>query len=371
MKINLLGATKEYLQQLVTTIGGKPYNGSQIFKWIHHFRVDDFSKMTDLSKNLRNVLLENFEILPPKIIREHIAKDGTTKWLVEVTSGSIVEAVFIPKPNRSTLCISSQAGCMLDCSFCQTGKQGFSKNLYTAEIIGQLWLANQRLNKPITNVVMMGMGEPLLNFDAVKAAVNIMRDEMGYQLPRRRVTVSTSGVVPEIYRLAKETDVTLAISLHAPTDELRNVLVPINKKYPIANLLAACKDFVMSTKNSRVTIEYVMLKDVNDSPEQAKRLSKLLQQLPCKINLIPFNSFQGTNYQQSSVEAIQKFSQILIKDGFVVTIRATRGQDIEAACGQLAGKVKDKTKRSERYSASLSKSKLLETKTKISCSYQG
>lgn len=353
MKINLLGLSKEELQALMITIGAKAYNGTQIFKWIHHFGIDDFSKMTDLSKNLRNILMQDYSIIPPKVISEHIAIDGTTKWLVEVSGGSIIETVFIPKPNRSTLCISSQAGCMLNCSFCQTARQGFSKNLSSAEIIGQLWLANKKIDKKITNVVMMGMGEPLLNFDAVKQALSIMRDEMGYQLPRRRVTVSTSGVVPEIYRLAKECDVTLAISLHAPTDELRNILVPINKKYSIANLLTACKDFVMSTLNSRITIEYVMLKDVNDSIAQAKHLSKILQQLPCKINLIPFNGFFGANYQSSSMETIKQFSQVLMQAGFVVTIRATRGQDIDAACGQLAGKVKDKTKRSERYAVSI------------------
>ncbi len=351
VKINLLGLTKENLQNMVTTIGGKSYNGSQIFKWIHYFGIDDFSKMTDLSKHLRNILTQDYEILPPKIISEHIAKDGTTKWLIEISGGSVIETVFIPKPNRATLCISSQAGCMLNCSFCHTARQGFSKNLSAAEIVGQLWLANQKVKKPITNVVMMGMGEPLLNFAAVKSALSIMRDEMGYQLPRRRVTVSTSGVVPEIYRLAQECDVTLAISLHAPTDELRDILVPINKKYPIANLLAACKDFVIATRNSRITIEYVMLKDINDSVAQAKQLSKLLQQVPCKINLIPFNVFLGTNYQPSGIEAIKIFSQVLIKAGFVVTIRATRGQDIDAACGQLAGKVQDRTKRSERYAA--------------------
>jgi len=354
VKINLLGVTKEELQEMMVAIGGKPYNGTQIFKWIYHFGIDDFSKMTDLSKNLRNILVQNYEIVPPKIISEHIANDGTIKWLIEVSGGSIIETVFIPKPKRTTLCISSQAGCIMNCSFCQTGKQGFSKNLSCTEIIGQLWLANKKLNKSITNVVMMGMGEPLLNFDAVKRSLSIMRDEISYALPRRRVTVSTSGVVPEIYRLANECDVTLAVSLHAPTDELRNTLVPINKKYPIANLLEACKNFVSVTRNTRVTIEYVMLKDINDSIAQAKYLSKILQSLPCKINLIPFNFFAGTNYQSSSMDVIKKFSQVLIQSGFVVTIRATRGQDIDAACGQLAGKVKDITSRSRRYAAQTS-----------------
>ena len=353
MSINLLGLTKLELQEFIITLGGKAYNGTQIFKWIHRFLVDDFAKMTDLSKILREKLQQNCIIKAPTIVTEQISKDGTTKWLIEVTGGSIIETVFIPSPNRSTLCISSQAGCMMNCSFCQTARQGFSKNLSCTEIIGQLWLANKKLGVPVTNVVMMGMGEPLFNFIAVKQAVNIMRDEMAYALPRRRVTVSTSGVVPEIYNLAKESDVTLAVSLHAPTDELRNVLVPINKKYPIAKLLDACKDFIKLSKNSKITIEYVMLKNINDTIVQAKQLSKILMQLPCKINLIPFNQFAGTNYQCSSMETIKEFSQILIKSGLVVTIRRSRGQDIDAACGQLAGKVNDITNRSKRYAAKL------------------
>jgi 23S rRNA (adenine2503-C2)-methyltransferase len=353
VKTNLLGFTKKSLQEAMISIGGKSYNGDQVFKWIHRFGISDFHQMTDVSKSFRDALAQQYEVKPPKIISEHIATDGTIKWLVEISGGSIIETVFIPKLKRSTLCISSQAGCMLNCSFCQTAKQGFSKNLSADEIIGQLWLANNRLNQPITNVVMMGMGEPLLNFVALKDALNIMRDDFGYSLPRRRVTVSTSGVVPEIYKLAQECDVTLAVSLHAPTDELRNKLVPINKKYPIANLLDACKYFVSATKNNKVTIEYVMLRDVNDSIEQAKKLSNMLQKLPCKINLIPFNFFPGAEYQQSSMETIKRFSQVLIKSGFVVTIRETRGRDIDAACGQLAGKFKDRTKRSERYARSI------------------
>ncbi|MGD0466093.1 MAG: 23S rRNA (adenine(2503)-C(2))-methyltransferase RlmN, partial [Gammaproteobacteria bacterium] len=285
----------------------------------------------------------------PTVIDEQVAKDSTTKWLVEVSGGSVIETVFIPSPKRSTLCVSSQAGCTMNCSFCQTARQGFSKNLSCLEIVGQLWLANKKLGSPITNVVMMGMGEPLFNFTEVKKAVEIMRDEVAYALPRKRVTVSTSGVVPEIYSLAKESDVTLAVSLHAPTDELRNTLVPINKKYPIANLLEACRDFIRLSKSSKVTIEYVMLKDINDSIVHAKHLSKILNQLPCKINLIPFNWFVGANYQCSNMETIKNFSQVLIKAGLVVTIRRTRGQDIDAACGQLAGKVKDITNRALRY----------------------
>ena len=349
MNINLLGLTKLELQELIVTLGGKAYNGTQIFKWIHRYLVDDFAEMTDLSKNLREILRQKCVIQAPKIIDEQVAKDGTTKWLVEVSGGSVIETVFIPSPKRTTLCISSQAGCTMNCSFCQTARQGFSKNLSCLEVVGQLWLANKKVGAPITNVVMMGMGEPLFNFIAVKKAVEIMRDEIAYALPRKRVTVSTSGVVPEIYNLAKESDVTLAVSLHASTDELRNTLVPINKKYPIANLLEACRDFIRLSKSSKVTIEYVMLKDINDSVIQAKHLSKILKQLPCKINLIPFNQFVGTNYKCSSLEVIKEFSQVLMKSGLVVTIRRTRGQDIDAACGQLAGKVKDITNRALRY----------------------
>lgn len=355
MKINLLGLTRLELEELAVSLGGKSYNGLQIFKWIHKFGLDNFSLMTNISKSFRENLEQNCVIEAPKIISKYVSQDGTTKWLIEVSGGSIIETVFIPSPKRSTLCISSQAGCTMNCSFCQTAKQGFSKNLSSAEIIGQLWLVNKQLELPITNVVMMGMGEPLCNFIPVKQSVNIMRDEMGYALPRKRVTVSTSGVVPEIYSLAKETDVTLAVSLHAPNDDLRNILVPINKKYPIAILLKACQDFISLSKSSKVTIEYVMLKNVNDSVLQAKCLSKILQQLPCKINLIPFNPFFGTEYSCSSMETIKNFSQILIKAGFVVTIRLTRGRDIDAACGQLAGKVNDITKRKKRHLDNLEK----------------
>lgn len=360
MKINLLGLTKQQLQTEMVSLGAKAYSGSQLFKWIHYFRQADFATMTNLSKALRAKLADNYEVIPPelKIISENIATDGTIKWLIRVSGGSIIETVLIPKGKRYTLCVSSQAGCMLNCSFCQTARQGFSKNLTAAEIIGQVWLASNKLDKPITNVVMMGMGEPLLNFAPLKNALSIMRDEEGYQLPRRRVTVSTSGVVPEIYRLAKECDVTLAISLHAPTDQLRNILVPLNKKYPIANLLQAARDFVVATKNDKVTIEYVMLQNINDSITHAKQLIKILHNVPCKINLIPFNVFAGAGYQSSCPETIKKFSQVLSKAGFVVTVRESRGRDIAAACGQLAGQVKDITKRSERYRTKSSINKL-------------
>lgn len=353
MKINLLGLTRLELQAIAVKLGGKAYNGLQIFKWIHKFGLDDFSNMTNLSQNFRKNLQENCIIQAPTIISEQVATDGTIKWLIKVSCDNVIETVLIPNKTRATLCISSQAGCTMNCSFCQTARQGFNKNLSSAEIIGQLWLINKKLKFPITNVVMMGMGEPLFNYLAVKQAVNIMRDDVAYILPRKRVTVSTSGVVPGIYNLAKETDIALAVSLHAPTDELRNILVPINRKYPIAQLLKACKDFIMLSKTSEITIEYVMLKDVNDSIEHAVQLSKILKQLPCKINLIPFNPFVGVKYECSSMQTIKEFSQILMQSGLVVTIRATRGQDIDAACGQLAGKVNDVTNRSKRYTSKL------------------
>lgn len=348
---NLLNYTRLELKNLMIHLGFKAYHGDQIFKWIHGNGIIDFNQMTNLSKNLRDLLLNNYQILLPNVINSSISNDGTNKWLVAVAGKSIVETVLIPQAGRNTLCISSQAGCTLNCDFCHTGKQGFSTNLTTAEIIGQLWLAKFKFNHNITNVVMMGMGEPLLNFSAVHPALTMMRDEMGYHLPRKRVTVSTAGVVPMIYKLADSSEVSLAISLHAPTDDLRNILVPLNKKYPIKELIEACKYFVkvQDFSKSRITIEYVMLQGVNDSILHAKQLGKLLQQIPCKINLIPFNPFNGANYKTSSLDDIKKFSQTLMQAGFIVTIRLTRGQDIEAACGQLAGKIQDRTKRNARF----------------------
>lgn len=354
---NLLGMDRAALQEFFRTRGEQPYRAVQLLKWIHNRGIADFNLMTDMSKALRASLQENCVIQPPEIQSEHVAKDGTRKWLVAIPGGSLIETVFIPEKKRGTLCISSQVGCVLNCSFCSTARQGFARNLTVAEIIGQLWIARDRLRQvtdsplctEITNVVMMGMGEPLLNLEAVAPALSIMRDELGYALPRRRVTVSTSGVVPAIDELAAISDVSLAVSLHAPNDALRNELVPINKKYPLKELLAACKRYVSSNKRYFITMEYVMLNGVNDSIDHAKQLVKLLRGVPCKINLIPFNPFPDAPYTCSTEEAILDFSNVLSDHDMVCTTRKTRGDDIDAACGQLVGKVLDRTKRSQRY----------------------
>lgn len=356
---NLLGMDRAALQEFFRTRGEQPYRAVQLLKWIHNRGIADFNLMTDMSKALRASLQENCVIQPPEIQSEHVAKDGTRKWLVAIPGGSLIETVFIPEKKRGTLCISSQVGCALNCSFCSTARQGFARNLTVAEIIGQLWIARDRLRQvtdsplctEITNVVMMGMGEPLLNLEAVAPALSIMRDELGYALPRRRVTVSTSGVVPAIDELAAISDVSLAVSLHAPNDTLRNELVPINKKYPLKELLAACKRYVSSNKRYFITMEYVMLNGVNDSIDHAKQLVKLLRGVPCKINLIPFNPFPDAPYTCSTEEAILDFSNVLSDHDMVCTTRKTRGDDIDAACGQLVGKVLDRTKRSQRYVA--------------------
>lgn len=355
--INLADLSLDQLRDFFVSIGEKSFHAQQVIKWIHQQGVIDFAQMTDLSKALRAKLQAQCEIKFPPIVKEEVANDGTYKWLVKIASGSLVETVFIPGKTRGTLCVSSQAGCMLNCSFCHTGYQGFNSNLTTAEIIGQVWQAARKLqtishvNIPvnkITNVVMMGMGEPLLNFAAVTRALVIMRDDHAYGLSKRRVTLSTSGVVPAIAELAAVSDVALAISLHAPNDELRNKLVPLNKKYPIATLIAACKAYITKHPQHKITIEYVMLAGVNDSIAHAKQLIKVLANLPSKVNLIPFNKFVGTAYQCSDADAILAFAKVLIKAGFITTIRTPRGQDISAACGQLAGKVQDKTLRKDR-----------------------
>ncbi len=345
------------LQEFFRTRGEQPYRAVQLLKWIHNRGITDFNLMTDMSKALRTSLQANCVIQAPEIQSEHVAKDGTRKWLVSIPGGSLIETVFIPEKKRGTLCISSQVGCALNCTFCSTARQGFARNLTVAEIIGQLWVARDRLRQvtdsplctDITNVVMMGMGEPLLNLDAVAPALSIMRDEFGYALPRRRVTVSTSGVVPAIDELAAISDVSLAVSLHAPNNELRNELVPINKKYPLETLLAACNRYVSSNKRYFITMEYVMLNGVNDSIAHAKQLVKLLRGVPCKINLIPFNPFPDAPYTCSDEETILDFSNTLSDHDMVCTTRKTRGDDIDAACGQLVGKVLDRTKRSQRY----------------------
>jgi 23S rRNA (adenine2503-C2)-methyltransferase len=353
-KVNLLGFEREALREyFVQTLNDKPFRGDQVFKWIHQSRVDDFEQMLNLPKVLRARLAETCVIAPAPTIFESIATDGTRKWLHEV-SGSGVELVLIPEPKRNTLCISSQVGCMLDCKFCSTGKQGFGRNLTAAEIIGQLWYVQRTLDaegqgQRITNVVFMGMGEPLLNVDNVFAALRIMRDDCAYGLSKRRVTLSTSGVVPEIFRFSRECDASLAVSLHAPNDALRDEIVPINKKYPLEKLMKSCWDYIHVDKRRHVTIEYVMLDGVNDTPQHAKQLTKLLAGLPSKINLIPFNPFPHAPYQCSSDIAMAKFRDMLVKSGYVTTIRKTRGQDIDAACGQLAGKVQDRTRRQLRW----------------------
>lgn len=347
---NLLGMSRQSLQEYLQAIGEKPYRAQQLIKWIHARGVIDFEHMSDISKQLRAALTEKCVITLPKIVKDHISQDGTRKWLMAVPGGSLIETVLIPEKNRATLCISSQIGCALNCTFCSTARQGYQRNLTASEIIGQLWLARSLVEQKITNVVFMGMGEPLLNFDAVKEAAAIMRDEHGYGLPRRRVTVSTSGVIPAMEKLVSEMDVALAVSLHAPNDKLRDVLVPINKKYNIKQLMAACNQYATNNKQNFVTMEYVMLRGVNDSLEHARELAKLLAPVKCKVNLIPFNPFPGAPYQCSDLGHIKRFSKILSDKRIVCTTRTTRGDDIAAACGQLAGKVLDKTKRSSTYS---------------------
>jgi len=358
-KINLLGLTQPEMEQFFDSIGEKRFRAGQVMKWIHHFGVSDFAAMTNVGKVLREKLEAVAEIRPPEVVSEDISADGTRKWVIRVASGSCVETVYIPTDDRGTLCVSSQAGCALDCSFCSTGKQGFNSNLTAAEVIGQVWLANKsfgtvpaKVDRAITNVVMMGMGEPLLNFDNVIAAMKIMMDDLGYGISKRRVTLSTSGVVPMIDELAKHIDVSLALSLHAPNDELRNKLVPINKKYPLKMLLESCMGYMSTLGGKRVlTVEYTLLKDVNDQPEHAAQMIELLRDVPCKINLIPFNPFPHSGYERPSNNAIRRFQDLLHHGGFNVTTRTTRGDDIDAACGQLVGQVDDRTRRSERYIA--------------------
>jgi 23S rRNA (adenine2503-C2)-methyltransferase len=346
-KINLLNFDREGLEAFFAGIGEKPFRATQLLKWMYQLGADDFEAMSNLSKPLRAYLQENCAISLPKIVAEQKAGDGTRKWVLQMDGQNRVETVFIPEEGRGTLCVSSQVGCALACSFCSTARQGFNRNLTVAEIIGQLKTAQQALgdSAKITNVVMMGMGEPLLNFDNAVTAMNLMLDDFAYGLSKRRVTVSTSGVVPAMYRLTEACDVSLAVSLHAVTDELRNELVPINKKYPLQELLAACRDNVALAPRRRITFEYVMLDGVNDSVQDARALIKLLKDVPSKINLIPFNPFPGSRYRCSSNETIDRFRNALHQAGMVTTIRKTRGDDIDAACGQLVGKVEDKSRR--------------------------
>ena len=371
-KINLLGLSLPKMQAFFHDLGEKPFRASQTVKWIHQRGVIDIDLMTDISKPLREKMKAVAEVRPPLITQEYRSADGSCKWIVQVESGSSVEMVFIPESGRGTLCVSSQAGCSLDCSFCATGKQGFNSNLTTAEIIGQLWWANTKLSgfgvkamverdedgrvsqtpRPVSNIVMMGMGEPLLNFDNVMDALTLMMEDQAYGLSKRRVTISTSGVVPAIDRLKDFTDASLAVSLHAPNDELRSQIVPLNKKYPIKDLLRSVTGYMSTLSERRVPVmEYTLIAGVNDHRQHARELAELLKDFPCKINLIPFNPFALSDYRRPSATAISNFRQILHEAGYTVTVRTTRADDIGAACGQLVGAVNDNTRRSERYRA--------------------
>ena len=357
-RVNLLGLSPAKLITFFESIGEQKFRTQQVLKWIHQQGVTDFDAMTNLAKPLREKLKTIAEIRLPEVVEQKDSADGTRKWLIRVQGGDCIEMVFIPVDGRGTLCVSSQIGCSMDCSFCATGKQGFSRDLTTAEIVGQLWLALKSFSsfvpkapRTVTNVVLMGMGEPLLNFDNVVDAVNLMMDDNAYGLSKRRVTLSTSGVVPELDRLADFTDVSLAISLHAPNDELRNKLVPLNKKYPIAQLLESTRNYLkrLPDTHRRATIEYTLIDGVNDKPEHARELAALLRDVPCKINLIPFNPFPGVDYKKVSDKNLKQFQDILVNAGYTATIRTTRGDDIAAACGQLAGEVNDRTRRRERH----------------------
>ncbi len=352
-KVNLLDYSESDLESFFAELGEKTFRAKQLLQWIYQFGVSDFSLMSNISKTLKIKLAEIAEISIPKIASEQKSNDGTIKWLLEVGNGNCIETVYIPEKNRGTLCISSQVGCALDCTFCSTAQQGFNRNLTVAEIIGQVWLANHAMScvprddRKITNVVLMGMGEPLLNYQNVIKAMDIMMDDNAYGLSKRRITLSTSGVVPALDRLKEQSGVSLAVSLHAPNDALRDKIVPINKKYPINILLESCKRYIQDEARRKITFEYVMLDGINDQPSHARELVKLLRNIPSKVNLIPFNPFPQTDYKCSSKETIEKFSNILMKAGLVTMTRKTRGDDIDAACGQLAGKVLDRTKRTK------------------------
>lgn len=358
-RLNLLGFNQPSLERLFEDMGEKKFRASQVLKWIHQFRVRDFDAMTNLSKTLRTKLAEIAEIRPPEIVKDRLSADGTRKWLLRVDSGNCIEMVFIPEEDRGTLCVSSQVGCALNCTFCSTARQGFNRNLETAEIIGQLYLAASLLEKPggenreITNVVLMGMGEPLLNFDNVVQAMELMLEDFAYCLARRRVTLSTAGVVPGIDRLSERCPVSLAVSLHAPDDDLRNEIVPLNKSYPIEELLAACRRYADHNPRQKITFEYVMLDGVNDSLEHARALAGRLRGIPAKVNLIPFNPFPDAGYRRSPQTRIDAFRQALMASGLITITRKTRGDDIDAACGQLAGKVVARSARVERRKAEL------------------
>jgi 23S rRNA (adenine2503-C2)-methyltransferase len=362
--VNLLDLDAAGLVAYCDSLGEKPFRAKQLQRWIHQFGVDDFDGMTDLAKSLREKLKGRASLDMPAIVRDHVSTDGTRKWLIDVGNSNAVETVYIPEENRGTLCVSSQAGCAVNCRFCSTGKQGFSRNLSTGEIIGQLRMAefalrasksggygapnNGKADRVVTNVVMMGMGEPLLNYDAVVPAMRLMLDDNAYGLSRRRVTLSTSGVVPMMDRLGADLPVALAVSLHAPIDSLRDMLVPLNKKYPLRELMAACQRYLKVAPRDFVTFEYCMLDGVNDTEAHARELVALTRDVPCKFNLIPFNPFPESGLTRSSNEQIKRFAQVLMDAGVVTTVRKTRGDDIDAACGQLAGAVQDRTRLAQR-----------------------
>ncbi len=366
-RIDLLGLDRPALVALCRDWGEKPFRGQQLMRWVHRRFESDFDAMSDLARGFRATLAERARVAAPAVISDHVAADGTRKWLLDVGQGNAVETVFIPEASRGTLCVSTQAGCAVNCLFCSTGKQGFARNLTAGEIVGQLWLANRLLgaragaaagdaedgapddhDRIVTNVVFMGMGEPLLNYEATTAALRILLDDHGYGLSRRRVTVSTSGVVPMIDRLREDVPVALAVSLHAPNDALRDRLVPLNRKHPLAELMAACRRYLDRAPRDFVTFEYVMLDGVNDADEHARQLVELVRDVPCKFNLIPFNPFPGSGLARSSPDRIRAFVQRLGDAGIVTTVRRTRGDDIDAACGQLAGDIVDRTRLAQR-----------------------
>jgi len=357
--IALIGATRDALAAQFQQWGEKPFRVTQLMKWIYHEGCDDFAAMSNLSKALRAKLAAETTLQLPEVALDLPSRDGSRKWLLRLADGNHVEMVFIPEGERGTLCVSSQVGCTLACSFCSTARQGFNRNLASSEIIGQLLVAQRALGRPanrgerhITNVVLMGMGEPLLNFEAVVAATEVMQDDLAFGISKRRVTLSTAGVVPMIDRLHERSEISLAVSLHAPDDALRDELVPINRKYPIAELLAACRRYVADRPQRRVTFEYVMLAGVNDSEAQARQLLRLMRSVPSKINLIPFNPFPGAPWRCSDEATTLRFQNILINGGITTMVRKTRGDDIDAACGQLVGRVLDRTRRSDRWSLS-------------------
>ena len=354
-RTNLFGLDRQALREWFAQAGEKPYRADQVMKWMYHRHVTEFTQMTDIGKTLCAKLQGLAEVVPPNVLFEKQSTDGTHKWLLGMDAGNAIEAVFIPESSRGTLCVSSQVGCGLNCQFCSTATQGFNRNLSTAEIIGQVWVAAKHLGnvphhqRKLSNVVMMGMGEPLLNFDNVVRAMSIMRDDLGFGLANKRVTLSTAGLVPMIDRLSEESDVSLAVSLHAPNDELRTQLVPLNKKYPIAQLMDACVRYTQRRPRTTVTFEYTMMKGVNDTPELARQLVRLVRKVPSKINLIPFNPFPGTRFERSDESVIRQFQSILIDAGVLTMVRRTRGDDIDAACGQLKGQVMDRTRRQAEF----------------------